>query len=66
MKDEKAYIQHILDSIDKIEGYVNKATKEQFMEESLIQDAVIRQIEIIGEASKLISKETKSKTDKIP
>jgi len=36
------------------------------VEKTLIQDAVIRQIEIIGEASKLISNKIKSKSPKTP
>ena len=66
MKDERVYIQHILGSIKKIEEYVSDVTKEKFVAESLLQDGVIRQIEIIGEASKLISEETKAKSKNIP
>lgn len=66
MKNESVYIEHILEGIKKIEEYVAKITKEKFMKKALIQDAVIRQIEIIGEASKLISDETKSKSPKTP
>lgn len=66
MKDEKVYIQHILDSIDKIEGYTQGVGKEKFLKQSLIQDAIIRNIEIIGEAVKLISNETKVKNANIP
>lgn len=66
MKDEQVYIQHIIESISKIEVYVEGVSKEKFMEKSLIQDAVIRKIEIIGEASKMISEKTRSKNPKIP
>lgn len=66
MKDDKAYIQHILESIKKIEDYSKKITKNKFLIESIIQDAIIRQIEIIGEASKLISEKTKVKNPNIP
>ncbi|MBW2975436.1 DUF86 domain-containing protein [Candidatus Woesearchaeota archaeon] len=66
MKDETVYIEHILDAIKKIEAYIAKTTKERFMEKTLIQDAVIRQIEIIGEASKLISDETRKKSPATP
>lgn len=66
MKDERVYIEHMLNSIAKIEEYILDIGKDQFLEESLIQDAVIRQIEVIGEASKLISEKTKSKNPNIP
>jgi len=54
-KDDLVYLQHILDSIKWIENYVSDISQEQFLEDHLVQDAVIRQIEIIGEASKKIS-----------
>ena len=66
MKDEKIYIEHILENISKIEEYVDGISKEKFLGKSIIQDAVIRKIEIIGEASKFISKKTKEKNQKIP
>lgn len=66
MKDDNVYIQHISECIKKIEGYSKKITKNHFLEKSIIQDAIIRQIEIIGEASKLISEKTKAKNPKIP
>ncbi len=66
MKDAGVYIKHILGAIEKIEKYTKNVTKAQFLEKSLIQDAVIRQIEIIGEASKLVSNKIKSKNTKIP
>ncbi len=66
MKEEKVYIKHILDSIERLESYIQGANKEKFMKESIIQDAIIRKIEVIGEASKFISKETKEKNKDIP
>ena len=66
MKEEKVYIKHILESIEKLETYIKGVSKEKFKKESLIQDAIIRKIEVIGEASKFISKETKEKNKDIP
>jgi uncharacterized protein with HEPN domain len=45
------YLEHILIAIQRIEGYVSNITEITFLNNSLIQDAVIRNIEIIGEAS---------------
>lgn len=53
--DNLIYLQHILDAIDRIEQYLRKIKKEKFLKSPLIQDGVIRQIEIIGEASKHLS-----------
>lgn len=48
MRDDLAYVQHIIDSIEAIEGYVYDVTKETFFGSLLLQDAVIRRLEIIG------------------
>ncbi len=51
-RDERVYLQHISDSIAKIEEYLKGIDKKSFDQSSLIQDGVIRQLEIIGEAAK--------------
>ncbi len=45
------YLDHVLQSISRIERYVGAIREEDFMRNELIQDAVIRNFEIIGEAS---------------
>ena len=49
MKDDLAFIEHILLCIDKIQEYTKNLTFKDFNSNELIQDAVIRNIEIIGE-----------------
>lgn len=56
-KDYKIYLKDILDSINKIQSYVGDISEEEFLENTEIQDAVIRRFEIIGEASKNIPEE---------
>lgn len=53
MKDDKVYLYSILESIEKIEEYTEKG-RDEFLNKHLIQDAVIRNLEIIGEATKNI------------
>ena len=65
-KDPKIFIEHILESIAKIEEYTGKITKKEFLNSEQIQDAVIRRIEVIGEAVKYIPEETKRKHPDIP
>ena len=48
MKTDIAYIEHILLCIKKIEEYTKELDRNGFSENELIQDAVIRNIEIIG------------------
>ena len=52
MKKDDTYLKHILDAISRIEEYVQNIEYEDFMDSHLVQDGVIRQIEIIGEATK--------------
>lgn len=59
MKSDKTYLIHILECIENIENYT-KEGKGKFIESTLIQDAVIRNLEIVGEASKKISIDTKN------
>jgi uncharacterized protein with HEPN domain len=65
VKGDWAYLQHILDSISKIEAYT-AAGYEAFMSTNYWQDAVIRQLEIIGEASKRLSSELRETHPEVP
>lgn len=55
MKDDLAYIEHILDAISRISKYIKDVSSEEFERNDMIQDAVIRNFQIIGEATKKIS-----------
>jgi uncharacterized protein with HEPN domain len=54
VKSDLPYLQHIRDSIAAIEEYV-AGGREAFLRERLIQDAVVRNFEIIGEAASRVS-----------
>jgi uncharacterized protein with HEPN domain len=66
VKDDFAYIEHILLCISKIQEYTRNLEQKEFDKNELIQDAVIRNIEIIGEATKKISSDLKSQYKEIP
>ena len=51
-KDPEIFLAHILEAIDLIEGYSAGKTLDDFIESRQLQDAIIRRIEIIGEAVK--------------
>ena len=51
-KDVSIFIAHILESISLIETYTSHLSKEDFLKSRQIQDAVMRRLEIIGEATK--------------
>lgn len=65
MKDDRLYLTHILECIANIEDYTSEG-KEAFFKSKIIQDAVIRNLEIIGEATKKISKETRLQKPEVP
>ena len=50
------YLAHILEAIERIEEYVSELDELGFLGSKLVQDAVIRNLEIIGEASNNIEK----------
>ncbi|WP_445474194.1 HepT-like ribonuclease domain-containing protein [Methanococcoides methylutens] len=66
MKDPEVFIRHILDSIEKIEAFTYNKTEDDFFSDVQLQDATIRRIEIIGEASKNIPEEFKRQYQEIP
>jgi uncharacterized protein with HEPN domain len=66
MKDDKIYIDHILQSIDRIEAYLSGKNHQSFSDDFMTQDAVVRQLEIIGEATKRISKELRNLNPQVP
>ena len=55
MKDDSTYIDHIANSIDRILEYIAGKDQVSFEEDSMAHDAVVRQLEIMGEATKNIS-----------
>ncbi|MBD3203744.1 DUF86 domain-containing protein [Candidatus Woesearchaeota archaeon] len=52
MKDNNIFLKHILGNIEKIEDFSKNMSKEEFIKEDLKQYAIIRAIEVIGEAVK--------------
>jgi uncharacterized protein with HEPN domain len=65
-RDDSVYLQHILDAISRIEEYIQDIKYKDFMGDHLIQDGVVRQIEIIGEATKRLSAEIMIRYLEIP
>lgn len=65
-RDMRLYIQDILESIEAIEEYVQFTTEEQFYRNRQVQDAVLRRLEIIGEAVKNLDEDFKNRYPEIP
>jgi uncharacterized protein with HEPN domain len=64
--DETVYLRHIIDSIAKVKSYIKAIDEKEFNKSTLIQDAVIRQIEIIGEATRHLSTEFRMQYPEVP
>lgn len=64
-KNDSVYLRHILNSIERIENYTEGMEKDDFLSSNLVQDGTIRQIEIIGEATKNLSKNIREKYSQI-
>ena len=65
-RDNNVYLHHIVDAIDAIEAYTEGMTENEFFSNSMAHDAVIRQLEIIGEAANNIPDVYQEKHAKIP
>jgi len=59
------FISDILESIENIESFLDNISKENFIKDKLKQSAVIRQLEIIGEATKNIPNSFREKYPEI-
>ncbi len=62
---DKLYLTHIRDSVEKIDQVAQEG-REAFLQEFRLHDSVIRNFEIIGEATKHLSEESKALQPQIP
>ena len=65
-RDYKIYLNDILKAIERIERYAGKLTKENFVEDELVVDGVVRNLEIIGEATRQLPENFKDKHINMP
>jgi uncharacterized protein with HEPN domain len=65
-KDPFLYLDHIIESIEALEKHSANLSKEDFLNSLLIQDAICRRLEIIGEAANKLDDEFKEKHPDIP
>lgn len=65
MKEQRLYLVHIKECIEKIEEYTGQG-ESVFSADRKTQDAVVRNFEIIGEAAKRLSNETRQLAPNVP
>ena len=66
MKDDLVYIVHIQSSVNRIQSYTSGLNLDLFLENHMVQDAIVRQLEVIGEATKRISQKFRDQHQDIP
>jgi uncharacterized protein with HEPN domain len=66
MKKDEAYLRHILDAITDMEDFAEGISKASFVKNREKQYAVIRAFEIIGEATKNLSKDLRKRNPQVP
>ena len=65
-RTHKLFVEDILEAMDKIARYIRGLTYKAFANNEMVVDAVIRNLEIIGEASRHIPKQMRDKQPDIP
>jgi uncharacterized protein with HEPN domain len=64
--NDAVYLHHIFAAIEQIDRYTRGMSESEFLSRTMVQDAVIRQIEIIGEAANCISVEYQNGHPNLP
>jgi uncharacterized protein with HEPN domain len=62
----KDFLQHILEAADRVLRYTESMGRKEFYADTMVQDAVIRNVEIIGEAANNLLEVAPGIGDKYP
>ena len=65
-KEDAVYLQYMLDAIEQLERYTRGMSESEFTSRPMVQDASVRQIEVVGEAAKNVSAEFQNLHPKLP
>ncbi len=65
-RDPRLFLEDMMDAITKIEKWTAGMSNEKFVENGLLQDAVVRNLEILGEAAKNIPEDMRSRHPDVP
>ncbi len=55
MKDDRLYLIHIKECIERIESYLGNADRQEFFDSTLLQDAAIRNLQVLAESTQRLS-----------
>jgi len=65
LNNDIIHLNHILAAMEQIDRYIRGMSESEFLSRAMVQDAVIRQIELIGEAASCISVEFQNEHPKL-
>lgn len=65
MKDDRLYLEHILECIERVERYIAKG-RETFLADTMVQDATLRNLQILAESTQRISESLKNSRPEVP
>ena len=66
MKSDLVYLEHIRDCLQTIAEYIEELSQIDFMAQRMVQDACIRQFEVMGEATKRLSMDLREQYSDVP
>lgn len=55
LQPDALYLRHMLDALERLDQYVARTSRQAFGNDSLVQDAIIRQLTVLGEAAGKVS-----------
>lgn len=66
MGDDRAFLLHIRDALREVGEFVEREDRESFMENRMLQNAVMRSFEVVGEAARRVSPEFREAHPQVP
>jgi uncharacterized protein with HEPN domain len=66
MSDDHVYLMHIRDSLHEVQTFIQGESYESFLENRMMQNAVMRSFEVVGEAARRISPELREARPEVP
>ncbi|PLS85446.1 MAG: DUF86 domain-containing protein [Actinobacteria bacterium] len=66
MKDDRTFLLHIRDALREVRGFVEGTDYEGFLKDRMMQNAVMRSFEVVGEAARRVSPELRQARPEVP
>lgn len=66
MRDDRAFLLHIRDALREVREFVEGESYEDFLENRMVQNAVMRSFEVVGEATRRVSPEFREDHPEVP